>query len=96
MVPVITSYSIHYTKLYEDAEFIDPAEYIIIRANGTISPESYDLLGARLAHLGSRYVMAGFYGRDRRGQVKTFSRGGSDISGAIAARAAGAACYENS
>ncbi len=39
--------------------------------------------------------MAGFYGRDRSGEVKTFSRGGSDISGAIAARAANAILYEN-
>jgi aspartate kinase len=39
--------------------------------------------------------MAGFYGRDGSGEVKTFSRGGSDISGAIAARAAGAVLYEN-
>ncbi len=77
------------------AEFIDPADYIIIRANGTISPESYEKLGARLEKKSVRYVMAGFYGSDRDGQVKTFSRGGSDISGAIAARAAGAVCYEN-
>ena len=39
--------------------------------------------------------MAGFYGRDRAVEVRTFSRGGSDISGAIAARAAGAILYEN-
>jgi aspartate kinase len=39
--------------------------------------------------------MAGFYGRDGNGEVKTFSRGGSDVSGAIAARAAGALLYEN-
>lgn len=77
------------------AEFIDPAQYIIIRANGTIAPESYDLLGARLAEPSKRYVMAGFYGSSRNGEVKTFSRGGSDISGAIAARAAGAVLYEN-
>ena len=80
---------------YLGAEFIDPAEYIIIRANTTIDPESYMLLGKRLADPDRRYVMAGFYGRSRDGQVKTFSRGGSDISGAIAARAAGAALYEN-
>lgn len=80
---------------YLGAEFIDPAEHIIIRANGTIAPESYELLGARLSDCASRYVIAGFYGRGRDGEVKTFSRGGSDISGAIAARAAGAACYEN-
>ena len=41
------------------------------------------------------YVMAGFYGRNRQGEITTFSRGGSDISGAIAARAAGAILYEN-
>lgn len=80
---------------YLQAEFIDPAEYIIIRANGTIDPESYELLGERLVDEEKLYVMAGFYGRDRDGNVKTFSRGGSDISGAIAARAAGAAIYEN-
>jgi aspartate kinase len=80
---------------YLGAECIDPAEHIVIRANGTIAPESYDNLGARLADLESRYVIAGFYGRDRDGNVKTFSRGGSDISGAIAARAAEAVLYEN-
>jgi len=80
---------------YLEADFIDPADYVIIRANGTIDPESYELLGARLADQSKLYVMAGFYGRDKDGNVKTFSRGGSDISGAIAARSAGAAIYEN-
>jgi len=80
---------------YLGAECIDPAECIVIRANGTIAPESYELLGGRLANPDKRYVMAGFYGRGRDGEVKTFSRGGSDISGAIAARAAGAVLYEN-
>ena len=80
---------------YLGADFIDPAEYILIRANGTINPESYIRLGQRLADHKTRYVMAGFYGSDRHGRVKTFSRGGSDISGAIAARAADAVLYEN-
>jgi aspartate kinase len=40
-------------------------------------------------------VVPGFYGTDVRGQVKTFSRGGSDLSGAIVARAVNAAIYEN-
>ena len=77
------------------AEFVDPADSIIIRANGTIAPESYALLGERLSDPEARYVVAGFYGRDREGEVKTFSRGGSDITGAIVARAAGAILYEN-
>jgi aspartate kinase len=40
-------------------------------------------------------VIPGFYGADADGKVKTFSRGGSDVTGAVAARAAGAALYEN-
>lgn len=42
-----------------------------------------------------RAIVSGFYGEDVNGKVKTFSRGGSDISGAIVARAAGADLYEN-
>lgn len=80
---------------YLDAEFVDPAEYILIRANGTINPESYKRLRQRLADRDRLYVMAGFYGSDRHGRVKTFSRGGSDISGAIAARASDSVLYEN-
>lgn len=76
-------------------EFVDPAEHIIIRANGTIDPLSYSRLGERVNDPNGLYVMAGFYGSDRSGRIKTFSRGGSDISGAIAARAAGAILYEN-
>ncbi len=80
---------------YLGAEFVDPAEYILIRANGTINPESYERLGKRLADKEKLYVIAGFYGSDRHGRVKTFSRGGSDISGAIAARASASLLYEN-
>lgn len=80
---------------YLGGEFVDPADHILIRANGSIDPESYLSLGECMRRPEPLYVMAGFYGRDRAGQVKTFSRGGSDISGAIAARAAGAILYEN-
>ena len=41
------------------------------------------------------YVVPGFYGRDRQGLIKTFGRGGSDITGAVVARAVGASVYEN-
>jgi aspartate kinase len=80
---------------YLGGEFVDPAEFIIIRANGTIDPRSYSQLGGRMSDPNRLYVMAGFYGSDRSGRIRTFSRGGSDISGAIAARAAGAILYEN-
>ena len=38
---------------YLHAEFIDPADYLLIRANGTIDPESYRKLGDRLADPGT-------------------------------------------
>ncbi len=77
------------------AEFIDPGKYIYIRGNGTIDPESYSILNNRLADTSKYYVIAGFYGSDNAGKIKTFSRGGSDISGAVAARAISAILYEN-
>jgi aspartate kinase len=77
------------------AEFVDPQQFVIVTNNGGVDPDTYRLLGERIADTSKRYVIPGFYGRDHKGQVKTFSRGGSDISGAIVARAAGAALYEN-
>jgi aspartate kinase len=78
-----------------EAEFVEPADYIVISANGLVDAQTWELLGARLADTERRYVIPGFYGRDIEGQVRTFSRGGSDVSGAVAARAAKAALYEN-
>jgi aspartate kinase len=80
---------------YLDATFVDPQEYIVLTNNGGVDPITYELLGKHLANVEKRYVVPGFYGRDQKGQVKTFSRGGSDISGAIVARAAQAELYEN-
>ena len=77
------------------AEFIDPAECIVIDSKGLIDPSTYELLAPRLVDSGRLYVIPGFYGRSRDGAIRTFSRGGSDISGAIAARAAQAELYEN-
>jgi aspartate kinase len=79
---------------YLGARFVDPKEAVLIADDGRLRPESYDRLGALLQGEG-RFVVPGFYGTDPRGNIKTFSRGGSDLSGAIVARAAGAAIYEN-
>ncbi|MBN2191290.1 MAG: aspartate kinase [Polyangiaceae bacterium] len=76
------------------AEFVDPHDHIIISSTGRVDPITYQRLGQRLVE-DRRYVIPGFYGRGPNGDVKTFSRGGSDISGAIVARAAGAELYEN-
>ena len=75
-------------------EFVDPANYIVINSDGTVNPISYERLETRLT-TGSHYVIPGFYGATPEGVIKTFSRGGSDISGAIAARAVNADLYEN-
>ncbi len=75
-------------------EFVDPENYIVINSDGTVNPISYERLGTRLS-TGSHYVIPGFYGATPEGRIKTFSRGGSDISGAIAARAVNANLYEN-
>lgn len=80
---------------YLNAEFVDPADYIIIDGSGCVDPGTYEMLGERLKDLTKRYVIPGYYGRDQKGNIKTFSRGGSDVSGAIAARAANAEVYEN-
>lgn len=80
---------------YLHAEFVDPAECVVIGPNGVVDTQTYDLLGKRLADPQRRYVVPGYYGCDAEGSIRTFSRGGSDVSGAIAARAAGAVLYEN-
>lgn len=74
--------------------FIDAREVVKFKENGKLDERSYGLLAAALK--GKRNaVVSGFYGEDVNGKVKTFSRGGSDVSGAIVARAAGADLYEN-
>lgn len=80
---------------YLDARFVDPAEHLEITPQGQVSPSSYASLAEALASGPERCVMPGFYGKDSQGEIKTFSRGGSDISGAIAARAVKAELYEN-
>ncbi len=76
-------------------EFIDAAEVIFFDANHRFDSErTQEVLSARLA--GTRYaVIPGFYGSNPDGTIRTFSRGGSDVTGAIVARAADAELYEN-
>lgn len=76
------------------AAFVDPAVCIKFDAMGRLDPISYDLLGANLQGPGL-FVVPGFYGADVHGHIKTFSRGGSDITGSIVARASGSHLYEN-
>ncbi|RLD12188.1 MAG: aspartate kinase [Chlamydiae bacterium] len=77
-----------------DAEFIEPAETIVFRNEEHICPSTYPKLSKRIGETGL-YVVPGFYGADENGLIKIFPRGGSDITGAITARAVEADVYEN-
>lgn len=77
-----------------NATFVDPADCILFDAMGRLDPVTYDLLGERLSGPG-RFVVPGFYGKLPNGRIKTFPRGGSDITGSIVARASGSDLYEN-
>jgi len=76
------------------AIFVEPADAIIFRNEEHICPSTYERLSGKIGDSGL-FVVPGFYGADEHGLIKTFSRGGSDITGAIVARAVGAAVYEN-
>ena len=75
--------------------FIDAREVVKFDAEGRFDGTRTDALLKEALKGKRRAVVSGFYGEDAFGKVKTFSRGGSDISGAIVARAAGADLYEN-
>jgi aspartate kinase len=77
------------------ASFIDPIEHIFMDGQGNLEEEkTYKSLGSALSGEG-RYVIPGFYASSPEGEVVTFSRGGSDITGAIVARSVQAEVYEN-
>lgn len=75
-------------------EFVDSADVIVINADSTVNEAAYQRVAERLAG-GGRYVIPGFYGETEQGVLKTFTRGGSDITGSIVARAVNAELYEN-
>ena len=77
------------------AQFVPSGECIRFDEDGHLDPISYGNLRARMGDTEKIYVVPGFYGRDQQGLIKTFGRGGSDITGAVVARAVGAAVYEN-
>ncbi len=80
---------------YLGFEFVDAAGVIRVKENGEFDSEvTNQILGERLAGIQSA-VIPGFYGAYEDGRVKTFSRGGSDITGSIVARAVKADVYEN-
>ena len=80
---------------YLGFEFVDAAEVILFDMDGEFDSETTNRkLRERLAGMEAA-VVPGFYGACEDGRVKTFSRGGSDITGSIVARAIKANVYEN-
>ena len=80
---------------YLGYDFIDAAEVVFFDENGEFDADKTDkVLSARLEK-SEKAVIPGFYGAKEDGSVVTFSRGGSDITGSIVAKAAKADMYEN-
>lgn len=76
-------------------EFVDAADIVVLNSLGQCDMEATRLNMARLAGDAKGYVIPGFYGAMPNGDIKTFSRGGSDLSGAIIAALVDADVYEN-
>lgn len=80
---------------YIGYEFVDAASVIYFDENGKIDEKKTDIiLSETLIHF-DRAVIPGFYGVLPNGRIKTFSRGGSDLTGSIVAKAIKADVYEN-
>ena len=80
---------------YLDFDFIDAKDVIFFNKYGSIDSElTYTSLRKALEN-GRKAVIPGFYGADMDGNIVTFSRGGSDITGALVSASINADLYEN-
>lgn len=80
---------------YLGYEFVDPAEMIRFDGNGQFDAEITELLVQKRLDGVETAVVPGFYGAKENGEIKTFSRGGSDVTGSIIAGALDVELYEN-
>jgi len=80
---------------YIGYEFIDAADVIFFNEDGSFNEDKTNAVLKGLLKTHQRAVVPGFYGSMPDGSVRTFSRGGSDITGSIVARACDADIYEN-
>lgn len=78
-----------------DVPFVDATEFVRFNKDGILDQEKTFELGEKVLSKYPRAVVPGFYGLGVDGKVKTFSRGGGDISGSIVARSVMASLYEN-
>jgi aspartate kinase len=80
---------------YIGYDFVDTVDLILFDKKGRLLQEETDAALRDALSKHERAVLPGFYGSDPAGAIKTFSRGGSDITGALVAGAALADVYEN-
>ena len=80
---------------YLGYDFVDAENIIFFFENGVFDSEKTNKVMAQTLSKHERAVVPGFYGVMPNGTIKTFSRGGSDITGSIVARAVKAVIYEN-
>ncbi len=80
---------------YLGADFLDAADVIKFRYDGTIDMETTERLLIERSAKSSRVVIPGFYGSLPNGTIRVMSRGGSDITGAVIANIVNADVYEN-
>ena len=80
---------------YLGFNFVDAADVIVFDTKGSLLlDETVKAVREKLSSLDNA-VIPGFYGRTTEGYIKTFSRGGSDVTGSIIANAVRAEIYEN-
>jgi len=88
-------YSARLMAAYLGFRFVDATEWVKFNLDSTVNLEqTYDAL-RELGWIGKGIVTPGFYGTMPNGTIHTFSRGGSDITGSLAAAALDAEVYEN-
>lgn len=80
---------------YLEYDFVDAENAIFFFENGVFDSEKTNKVMGEILSRHERAVIPGFYGVMPNGTIKTFSRGGSDITGSIVAGAVGASIYEN-
>ena len=83
------------TAAYLGFDFVDAAVMVHFDENGKFLAEETNESIRKTLKNHEKAVIPGFYGAYPDGEIKTFSRGGSDITGSIVARAVGADVYEN-
>ena len=76
-------------------EFVDAADLVRFDSHDKLNHDYTDDKVSTVLSKVERAVIPGFYGKNFQGEIKTFSRGGSDITGSIIARGVKADLYEN-